>query len=105
MIRRPPRSTLFPYTTLFRSTGGRRLCSLRTPVVMGPCFRRDDSKCPLLLPPPSRRRRVDDVVDVFAPALDLHREHRMIKALEVQIIDRPGFDESLDHAVDTPCAH
>src|SRR5258708_11086063 len=24
--------------------GGRRLCSLRTPVVMGPCFRRDDSK-------------------------------------------------------------
>src|SRR5260370_40908786 len=25
MIRRPPRSTLFPYTTLFRSTGARRL--------------------------------------------------------------------------------
>src|SRR3712207_7189423 len=25
MIRRPPRSTLFPYTTLFRSLGGRRL--------------------------------------------------------------------------------
>src|SRR5256885_5634671 len=24
MIRRPPRSTLFPYTTLFRSTGTRR---------------------------------------------------------------------------------
>src|SRR3712207_8934670 len=25
MIRRPPRSTLFPYTTLFRSVTGRRL--------------------------------------------------------------------------------
>src|SRR3712207_7316043 len=25
MIRRPPRSTLFPYTTLFRSLGGPRL--------------------------------------------------------------------------------
>src|SRR3712207_8040927 len=25
MIRRPPRSTLFPYTTLFRSPAGRRL--------------------------------------------------------------------------------
>src|SRR3712207_7793744 len=25
MIRRPPRSTLFPYTTLFRSIGGRPL--------------------------------------------------------------------------------
>src|SRR3712207_7036405 len=24
MIRRPPRSTLFPYTTLFRSIGGRK---------------------------------------------------------------------------------
>src|SRR5438270_13194506 len=28
MIRRPPRSTLFPYTTLFRSQ--RRLCPLRS---------------------------------------------------------------------------
>src|SRR5258708_20114330 len=27
MIRRPPRSTLFPYTTLFRSSMGRRLAS------------------------------------------------------------------------------
>src|SRR5216683_6257276 len=26
MIRRPPRSTLFPYTTPFRSHGPRRLC-------------------------------------------------------------------------------
>src|SRR5947208_4650806 len=29
MIRRPPRSTLFPYTTLFRSCGGR--CHLEPP--------------------------------------------------------------------------
>src|ERR1017187_10643761 len=28
MIRRPPRSTLFPYTTLFRSVGG-RACAAR----------------------------------------------------------------------------
>src|SRR5260370_16564437 len=27
MIRRPPRSTLFPYTTLFRSRGSRALCT------------------------------------------------------------------------------
>src|SRR5258708_37448422 len=27
MIRRPPRSTLFPYTTLFRSTGAERASS------------------------------------------------------------------------------
>src|SRR2546430_11322705 len=33
MIRRPPRSTLFPYTTLFRSLAGRkqRLAGERTP--------------------------------------------------------------------------
>src|SRR3712207_8114767 len=32
MIRRPPRSTLFPYTTLFRSAGGRTSCSRWTAV-------------------------------------------------------------------------
>src|SRR2546427_4991641 len=36
MIRRPPRSTLFPYTTLFRSPGnnrarGKRLCTFFSP--------------------------------------------------------------------------
>src|SRR5256885_5572956 len=29
MIRRPPRSTLFPYTTLFRSLGGEELDEIR----------------------------------------------------------------------------
>src|SRR2546429_7379712 len=32
MIRRPPRSTLFPYTTLFRSPPGRKNISRRTVV-------------------------------------------------------------------------
>src|SRR5947207_13976753 len=31
MIRRPPRSTLFPYTTLFRSTAGLSVFHLGTP--------------------------------------------------------------------------
>src|SRR3712207_9328469 len=31
MIRRPPRSTLFPYTTLFRSTSGRPAPARRDP--------------------------------------------------------------------------
>src|SRR5437588_3063154 len=38
MIRRPPRSTLFPYTTLFRS-GKRRFCA-RPFSWTGPCGRR-----------------------------------------------------------------
>src|SRR5258708_14277929 len=33
MIRRPPRSTLFPYTTLFRSQVGRRAFSYRRVLV------------------------------------------------------------------------
>src|SRR2546429_6287372 len=41
MIRRPPRSTLFPYTTLFRSR--------RT--------RASSPPCPCRLPTPARRRR------------------------------------------------
>src|SRR3712207_7730469 len=35
MIRRPPRSTLFPYTTLFRSTCGRPSPPRGTPVIGG----------------------------------------------------------------------
>src|SRR5215213_1581473 len=31
MIRRPPRSTLFPYTTLFRAPAAVRACPARTP--------------------------------------------------------------------------
>src|SRR3712207_7559194 len=34
MIRRPPRSTLFPYTTLFRSHPARQLVDLRQPPVL-----------------------------------------------------------------------
>src|SRR5258708_25146817 len=67
MIRRPPRSTLFPYTTLFRSTSGtsgrksRRRIPAEPGEVPGPVF-------PAILPPyrrpasarcswPCRRRR------------------------------------------------
>src|SRR3712207_8441120 len=34
MIRRPPRSTLFPYTTLFRSTGGVATITRRGTIVL-----------------------------------------------------------------------
>src|SRR2546426_7135991 len=34
MIRRPPRSTLFPYTTLFRSPAGQRQVGDRPPLVL-----------------------------------------------------------------------
>src|SRR5256885_3121444 len=43
MIRRPPRSTLFPYTTLFRSVRGPRTRSWRCRAPTGP--RAGDSAC------------------------------------------------------------
>src|SRR2546430_11755391 len=49
MIRRPPRSTLFPYTTLFRSLGERAAGMARTQT-----RRRGDRSIP------SRRRRSEE---------------------------------------------
>src|SRR2546430_5928634 len=44
MIRRPPRSTLFPYTTLFRSPGPMS-CSRRQPArALSPGVRRDPAQ-------------------------------------------------------------
>src|SRR5438552_7755118 len=70
MIRRPPRSTLFPYTTLFRSEhgregrrahGARRRCFVQLYVV-GRTKARQKSKrtASLLLRPPSRPTRRAD---------------------------------------------
>src|SRR3712207_7446957 len=44
MIRRPPRSTLFPYTTLFRSRRGRTT----RPLHEGFSLRRSQAKCVVL---------------------------------------------------------
>src|SRR5690348_17686085 len=63
MIRRPPRSTLFPYTTLFRSDE-RRYCGSAGPVILTSCRHiRERTKrsltwspvnSPFSGPPPSR---------------------------------------------------
>src|SRR3712207_7089443 len=50
MIRRPPRSTLFPYTTLFRSARGRPACTgacgeERTIATRSPCSCRPGCGC------------------------------------------------------------
>src|SRR2546422_8024723 len=46
MIRRPPRSTLFPYTTLFRSCAPSPACAgRRRPRTPDPSTRRPDGTC------------------------------------------------------------
>src|SRR5687768_17888027 len=55
MIRRPPRSTLFPYTTLFRSVGGNDYCNaafIGTQMIYGPqCRIRGEVQAQTLLIP------------------------------------------------------
>src|SRR3989441_4270848 len=46
MIRRPPRSTLFPYTTLFRSLGDDVLLDLRRPALDGVGARAEEGVLP-----------------------------------------------------------
>src|SRR3712207_8907077 len=57
MIRRPPRSTLFPYTTLFRSAGG---VDLRRPGVCQPAGVATCTPNECRLPPGGHPRRPAD---------------------------------------------
>src|SRR2546426_9276533 len=52
MIRRPPRSTLFPYTTLFRSSA---IAVPRSNPSRGRCLGRASSSCQARSPPSSRK--------------------------------------------------
>src|SRR3712207_6985786 len=62
MIRRPPRSTLFPYTTLFRScTSTRSPNSTAVAAVCGPMAATIERACGLPAMP-TRLRTVDDEV-------------------------------------------
>src|SRR2546430_3940491 len=54
MIRRPPRSTLFPYTTLFRSEARGR-CEARSPCGYSPMFQLQPAQTPAAC-----LRRADD---------------------------------------------
>src|SRR3712207_8823733 len=75
MIRRPPRSTLFPYTTLFRSGGlaGHQVDDLLAGVdrVIG---------VPLVEPPD--QRHVDRHLHTVRPTGEQHLEHVAVRSEE-----------------------
>src|SRR2546422_4087360 len=58
MIRRPPRSTLFPYTTLFRSRSSRRPCA--PPTCRSACFPRRGARASCRGSPSSSRPRSEE---------------------------------------------
>src|SRR3989475_9958531 len=70
MIRRPPRSTLFPYTTLFRSLGLQPLLFVRRGI---PVLRRGGRQGCLSVADPARRRvpPLDQLLFLFPPCFSL----------------------------------
>src|SRR3712207_9390206 len=80
MIRRPPRSTLFPYTTLFRSTESKIFCGCSTRFGDEP----NSNTCPTCLGLPGAlpvlNRRVVELGARAALALGLHINQQSIFA-------------------------
>src|SRR3712207_8671753 len=62
MIRRPPRSTLFPYTTLFRSRVVAAIKEAAEGMKVGPGYEEGSELTPLIRD--SHRARVKDYVDL-----------------------------------------
>src|SRR5687767_15611634 len=80
MIRRPPRSTLFPYTTLFRSPqaawGDPELSrSLSSPTASGRASRRDVLRWSIASDPPARPVRGRSALSDPAPSTRRSEEH------------------------------
>src|SRR2546427_8029879 len=87
MIRRPPRSTLFPYTTLFRSVGVSRSGKTPTSLYLSLQFGIRAANCPLI--PDRKSTRLNSSHSQISYAvfclkkkkkmrLDLVRVHRVI---------------------------
>src|SRR3989449_10333899 len=96
MIRRPPRSTLFPYTTLFRSLRERRQAMARArgkvrAAVEGRAFgREEDGHRPAAVTRHRLYRLHVDVIDVRAfLAIDLHAHEVLVhEPGDVGILER-----------------
>src|SRR3712207_9572604 len=87
MIRRPPRSTLFPYTTLFRS----KLCQSSHHLRAGKGFREEDHVRVLLLhlldrPLPERERLGVRIVNPEDPDALLDPEQQDVPPLPPQVL-------------------
>src|SRR2546422_2334542 len=95
MIRRPPRSTLFPYTTLFRSVLARAGGAVHRPGVAG-----DGGQPRGLLPPrPSSGGRPRPLSYADRKSTRLNSSHGYI-SYAVFCLKKKTIDHSLDLSVD-----
>src|SRR3712207_8707830 len=91
MIRRPPRSTLFPYTTLFRSDGRHQLGGVLVRVAAG--VPADDAVGGVVVEQPERdlverrldRRDLRDDVDAVAVVVDQDRKSTRLNSSHANI--------------------
>src|SRR3712207_8954082 len=97
MIRRPPRSTLFPYTTLFRSHALRsgEVRGLRRPLPgHRPDDQEEDRRRPRRTRPPARRHAADLLAPRLGGRSEEHtselqsRQYLVCRLLLVKKIDR-----------------
>src|SRR5256885_12988431 len=88
MIRRPPRSTLFPYTTLFRSHAG-VIVPMRRPVPLAPGA--DESRLERGEDVPVRLQQRLELADVL--------EHRRLRRVGVARVDRKSTRLNSSHLV------
>src|SRR3712207_6878735 len=72
MIRRPPRSTLFPYTTLFRSVVGAGHRAVQAPLLLVRRQRRGEEE---ELQVAVLRQRVGDLAELLADLVERSEEH------------------------------
>src|SRR2546430_10103012 len=86
MIRRPPRSTLFPYTTLFRSCGPQRGPDLlATPQDRARATPAEEQRCPPSLQPTQPLVDVNRPLGVLDLALLVDRKSTRLNSSHSQI--------------------
>src|SRR3712207_5711951 len=97
MIRRPPRSTLFPYTTLFRSAGGNGQHGLSLLLDLA------DEAGLILLAPESRRQTWDVLMDGYGADVD-YIDRALARTFERYAVDPArlaigGFSDGASYAL------
>src|SRR3989449_8308824 len=102
MIRRPPRSTLFPYTTLFRSRSRSSAATARlTEDVGSPERRAAPVKLPVSATRTKRRTRFRSIVDMPATVFSRSEEHTSELQSRLHLVCRLLLEKKKKNNIDS----